>query len=232
MIEVHDVSKIYKKGVQALDQVNVQIDKGEFVYIIGPSGAGKSSFIGLLNREILPTEGEVYVGDFDLVRMKKKKLPLLRRFLSIVYQDYKLLQKKTVYENVAFAMEVVERPRREIRRRTMEVLHLVGLSDKAKDYPKNLSGGEQQRVSIARAIVNMPSVVVADEPTGNLDPETSMEIMEVFERINNQGTTVIMATHNSQIVDTLRHRVIEFDQGQIVRDDEKGGYHSETENIL
>ncbi len=224
MIDMHQVSKTYDNGMTALKNVNLHIDKGEFVYIVGPSGAGKSTLIRLLNREILPTEGTIRVGDFNLGKMNDKEVPHLRRFLSIVYQDFKLLQKKTVYENVAFAMEVVGAKGRKIKKRTAEVLDLVGLSHKADMYPSELSGGEQQRVSIARAIVNMPSVVIADEPTGNLDPETSLGIMEVFETINNQGTTVMMATHNSQIVNSMRHRVIAIDQGQVTRDAERGDY--------
>lgn len=224
MIDMQQVSKTYDNGSTALKDVTVHIGKGEFVYVVGPSGAGKSTFIRLLNREILPTTGQIQVGDFDLNRMKKKEVPHLRRFLSIVYQDFKLLQKKTVYENVAFAMEVVGENRRTIKNRTMEVLSLVGLDHKADMYPSELSGGEQQRVAIGRSIVNMPQVVIADEPTGNLDPDTSVGIMEIFETINNQGTTVIMATHNREIVNAMKHRVIAIDQGTIVRDEERGDY--------
>lgn len=228
MIDLINVSKTYKNGVKALKNINLHIDKGEFVYLVGPSGAGKSSFISLLSREELPTEGEIYVGDYDLVNMKARHVPRLRRFLSVVYQDFKLLEKKTVYENVAYAMEVVEKPGRIIKSRTNEVLEMVGLASKAKVYPHQLSGGEQQRVAIARSIVNMPSIVIADEPTGNLDPETSWGIMEIFEAINNQGTTVIMATHNSSIVNTFRQRVVALESGRIVRDEAKGAYEVEA----
>lgn len=228
MIDLHHVTKKYSNKIVALEDINLHIDKGEFVYLVGPSGAGKSTFIRLLNREIKASEGQVYVGDFDLVKMRGKQLPYLRRFLSIVYQDYKLLDNKTVYENVAYAMEVVEKPRKEVKHRTMEVLDLVGLKNKARMYPRELSGGEKQRVSIARAIVNTPRVIIADEPTGNLDPETSWGIMEIFEEINNQGTTIIMATHNSSIVNTLKHRVVALESGRIIRDDERGEYGYEA----
>lgn len=228
MIDLQHVTKKYANGIVALEDINLHIDKGEFVYLVGPSGAGKSTFIRLLNREIKASEGQIYVGDFDLIKMRKKQLPYLRRFLSIVYQDYKLLENKTVYENVAYAMEVVEKPRKEIKQRTMEVLDLVGLKNKARMYPRELSGGEKQRVAIARAVVNTPRVIIADEPTGNLDPETAWGIMQIFEEINNQGTTIIMATHNSSIVNTLKHRVVVLENGRIVRDDERGEYGYEA----
>lgn len=228
MIDLQHVTKKYSNGIVALEDINLHIDKGEFIYLVGPSGAGKSSFIRLLNREIKASEGQIYVGDFDLIKMRKKQLLYLRRFLSIVYQDYKLLENKTVYENVAYAMEVVEKPHKEIKQRTMEVMDLVGLKNKARMYPRELSGGEKQRVAIARAVVNTPRVIIADEPTGNLDPETAWGIMEIFEEINNQGTTIIMATHNSSIVNTLKHRVVALENGRIVRDDERGEYGYEA----
>lgn len=204
--------------------INVSINPGEFVYIVGPSGAGKSSFIKLLYREEKVSAGTLKVGEFNLTKMKKRQIPILRRSIGVVFQDYKLLPKKTVFENVAYAMQVIGEKPREIKKRVPEVLELVGLKHKMRSFPDQLSGGEQQRVAIARAIVNNPKVLIADEPTGNLDPEISWEIMQLLERINLQGTTVLMATHNKQIVDNLRHRVIAIEEGRIVRDEEEGEY--------
>ena len=204
--------------------INVSINPGEFVYIVGPSGAGKSSFIKLLYREEKVSAGTLKVGEFNLTKMKKRQIPILRRSIGVVFQDYKLLPKKTVFENVAYAMQVIGEKPREIKKRVPEVLELVGLKHKMRSFPDQLSGGEQQRVAIARAIVNNPKVLIADEPTGNLDPEISWEIMQLLERINLQGTTVLMATHNQQIVDNLRHRVIAIEEGRIVRDEEEGEY--------
>lgn len=224
LIELRDVTKKYHRSTTALRGINLSVNQGEFVYIVGPSGAGKSSFIKLLYREEKLTSGGLKVGKFDLNKMKKKDVPILRRSIGVVFQDYKLLPQRTVYENVAFAMQVIgERPKN-IKRRVPEVLELVGLKHKMRSFPDQLSGGEQQRVAIARAIVNNPKLLIADEPTGNLDPEISMEIMQVLERINFQGTTVLMATHNSQIVNTFRHRVIAIENGKIVRDEEEGEY--------
>lgn len=231
MIDMNHVFKKYDNGIVALNDIDVHIDKGEFVYIVGPSGAGKSTFIKLLNREVLPTTGDIHVGKFHVNKLKSKEIPLLRRFSSVVFQDFRLLPKKTVYENVAYAMEVIEKNPKEIQPRVMEVLELVGLKHKVRMFPDELSGGEQQRVSIARALANSPSVIVADEPTGNLDPETSWEIMDVFDEINRQGTTVIMATHNSTIVNTMKRRVIAIENGRIIRDEERGEYGYENEYL-
>ncbi|HEM6190046.1 TPA: cell division ATP-binding protein FtsE [Streptococcus suis] len=224
IIEMKDVSKKYGNGTTALRGVSISVEAGEFAYIVGPSGAGKSTFIKLLYREEKLDKGSLIVGKFDLAKIKKKDVPLLRRSVGVVFQDYKLLPKKTVYENIAYAMEVIGEKPRNIKKRVMEVLDLVGLKHKIRSFPNELSGGEQQRIAIARAIVNNPKVLIADEPTGNLDPENSWEIMNLLERINLQGTTVLMATHNSQIVNTLRHRVIAIEDGRVVRDEEQGEY--------
>lgn len=224
LIELRDVTKKYHRSTTALRDINLSVNQGEFVYIVGPSGAGKSSFIKLLYSEEKLTSGALKVGKFDLNKLKKRDVPILRRSIGVVFQDYKLLPKRTVYENVAFAMQVIgERPKN-IKKRVPEVLELVGLKHKMRSFPDQLSGGEQQRVAIARAIVNNPKLLIADEPTGNLDPEISFEIMQLLERINFQGTTVLMATHNSQIVNTFKHRVIAIENGRIVRDEEEGEY--------
>lgn len=228
MIEMKNVTKIYDNGITAVQDMNVRIDQGEFVYIVGPSGAGKSTFMRLMYREVLPTEGTVVVVDKDIVKMKRKDIPSLRRQVGVVFQDFKLLPTLTVFENVAYAMEVLEKSPKQIEARVKEVLKLVGLEQKNKMLPNELSGGEQQRVAIARAIANMPRVLIADEPTGNLDPETSKEIMDILEQINDQGTTIIMATHNAEIVNDRLHRVLVIEDGRITRDDQKGGYSYET----
>ena len=224
IIEMRDVVKKYDNGTTALRGITVNIDAGEFAYIVGPSGAGKSTFIRALYREVKIDKGSLQVAGYNLVKIKKKDIPFLRRNVGVVFQDYKLLPKKTVYENIAYAMEVVGESRRNIKKRVMEVLDLVGLKHKVRSFPNELSGGEQQRIAIARAIVNNPKVLIADEPTGNLDPDNSWEIMNLLERINLQGTTVLMSTHNSQIVNTLRHRVIAIENGSVVRDEAKGEY--------
>lgn len=224
LIELRDVTKKYHRSTTALREITVNVDQGEFVYIVGPSGAGKSSFIKLLYREEKATKGTIKVGEFDLTKLRQKDVPFLRRSIGVVFQDYKLLPRKTVFENVAYAMEVIGEKPRNIKKRVPEVLDLVGLKHKMRSFPNQLSGGEQQRVAIARALVNNPKFLIADEPTGNLDPENSWEIMNLLERINLQGTTVLMATHNSQIVNTLRHRVIAIEGGRVVRDEEKGEY--------
>ncbi|PWK12986.1 cell division ATP-binding protein FtsE [Tumebacillus permanentifrigoris] len=228
MIEMHDVWKTYPNGAVALQGVSVRIDKGEFVYVVGPSGAGKSTFIKLMYREERPSKGSIFVNGFNIERLKERKIPLLRRQIGVVFQDFKLLPNMTVQENVAFALEVIEASPKKIRQRVNEVLELVGLTDKAKDLPAHLSGGQQQRVSIARALINNPSVIIADEPTGNLDPETSWDIMRLFEEINNRGTTIVMATHNKEIVNTLKRRVLAVEGGQIVRDQKRGVYGYEN----
>ena len=224
LIEMNGVDKKYRRSTTALRDINVKVNQGEFVYIVGPSGAGKSTFIKLLYLEEKATAGTIKVGKFDLNKLRRRDIPMLRRSIGVVFQDYKLLPKKTVFENVAYAMQVIGEKPRDIKKRVPEVLDLVGLKHKMRSFPHQLSGGEQQRVAIARAIVNNPKVLIADEPTGNLDPEISWEIMQLLERINLQGTTILMATHNKQIVDTLRHRVIAIENGRIVRDEEEGEY--------
>ena len=224
LIEMNGVDKKYRRSTTAVRDINVKVNQGEFVYIVGPSGAGKSTFIKLLYREEKATAGTIKVGKFDLNKLRRRDIPMLRRSIGVVFQDYKLLPKKTVFENVAYAMQVIGEKPRDIKKRVPEVLDLVGLKHKMRSFPHQLSGGEQQRVAIARAIVNNPKVLIADEPTGNLDPEISWEIMQLLERINLQGTTILMATHNKQIVDTLRHRVIAIENGRIVRDEEEGEY--------
>ncbi|WP_147534099.1 cell division ATP-binding protein FtsE [Bacillus marasmi] len=228
MIEMQDVYKKYPNGVTAVNGISVQIKQGEFVYVVGPSGAGKSTFIKMMYREEKPTKGDIMINGVNLSRIKNSKVPLLRRNIGVVFQDFKLLQGLTVYENVAFALEVIEEQPKYIKKQVMETLELVGLRHKARMLPSELSGGEQQRVSIARSIVNAPKVVIADEPTGNLDPDTSWEIMNIFEEINTRGTTVVMATHNREIVNTIKKRVIAIESGKIVRDEQKGEYGYEN----
>jgi len=225
LLELHDVSKIYPGGNVALRDVSVTIQPGEFVFIVGPSGAGKSTFFKMLFREVTPTTGQVLLDGEDINAIPTKEVPFLRRKLGIIFQDYRLLPERTVYENVAFAMQVIETPYHKIKRR---VLDLVGLAERAHAFPSELSGGEQQRIAIARAIVNKPRLVIADEPTGNLDPETSMEIMQIFEAINEDGTTIIMATHDKDIVDAMQKRVIAIENGEIVRDEQSGVYGYES----
>ncbi|WP_345345391.1 cell division ATP-binding protein FtsE [Rhodococcus olei] len=225
MISVESVSKSYKASSRpALDKVNVSIDKGEFVFLIGPSGSGKSTFMRLLLKEETPTSGDIHVADFHVNKLAARRVPKLRQSIGCVFQDFRLLPSKTVAENVAFALEVIGKPRATIDRTVPEVLDLVGLSGKADRLPHELSGGEQQRVAIARAFVNRPLVLLADEPTGNLDPDTSGDIMLLLERINRTGTTVLMATHDNHIVDSMRRRVVELDLGRVVRDEARGVY--------
>lgn len=228
MIEMKNVYKKYPNGITAINGLDVRINQGEFVYVVGPSGAGKSTFIKMIYREELPTKGTVKVGEFHLENLKPKKIPYLRRHVGVVFQDFKLLPRLTVYENVAYAMQVVGKNPKQIQKRTLEVLELVGLKHKVRMFPNELSGGEQQRVAIARAIANMPKVLIADEPTGNLDPETAWGIMDLLEEINNQGTTIIMATHNAEIVNRVRHRLLAFENGRIARDQERGEYGYEN----
>ena len=224
MLIMSDVSKVYPGGSMALQDVNVHIEPGEFVFVVGPSGAGKSTFIKMLFREVLPTTGSIFVNGVDILSLTPKEIPFLRRQLGIIFQDYRLLPDRTVYENVAFAMQVIEAPHRKIKRQVMNVLDLVGLRHRANAYPNELSGGEQQRIAIARAIVNDPVFVIADEPTGNLDPETSWDIMEIFKEINATGTTIVMATHDKEVVDAMGKRVIAIEKGRIVRDEKEGVY--------
>lgn len=224
MIQMKNVYKKYPNGIVALNGLDVEIDQGEFVYIVGPSGAGKSTFIKMMYREERPTSGQMLVDGVDITTLKNKHVPMLRRNIGVVFQDFKLLPRLNVYENVAFALEVIEESPDSIRKKVIDTLDLVGLKQKARMFPNELSGGEQQRVSIARSIVNTPKVVIADEPTGNLDPDTSWDIMRLFEEINNRGTTIIMATHNREIVNTIRKRVIAIEGGLIVRDVAGGDY--------
>lgn len=228
MIVMKDVYKTYPNGVTAINGISVNIDQGEFVYIVGPSGAGKSTFIKLMYREEKPTKGTIIVNNKNLSELKEKEIPFLRRDIGVVFQDFKLLPKLTVYENVAFALEVIEEPPRNIRKRVMEVLDIVGLKNKARSAPSELSGGEQQRAAIARAIVNRPKILIADEPTGNLDPETSMVIMDTLETINSSGTTILMATHSKSIVNAMKKRVIAIENGIIARDEQRGEYGYEV----
>lgn len=225
MISTSNVSKSYKTSTRpALDNVTVSVDKGEFVFLIGPSGSGKSTFMRLLLKEETPTSGDIHVADFHVNRLSSRRVPKLRQTMGCVFQDFRLLQQKTVVENVAFALEVIGKPRSMIKRTVPEVLDLVGLGGKSDRLPTELSGGEQQRVAIARAFVNRPLVLLADEPTGNLDPDTSQDIMMLLERINRTGTTVLMATHDNHIVDSMRRRVVELDNGRVVRDEARGVY--------
>ncbi|TYS60010.1 cell division ATP-binding protein FtsE [Sutcliffiella horikoshii] len=228
MIEMQDVFKKYPNGVQAVDGININIKAGEFVYVVGPSGAGKSTFIKMMYREEKPTSGSIVIDGVNLSKLKESKVPLLRRNIGVVFQDFKLLPQLTVYENVAFALEVIEESPKNIKKRVMEVLDLVKLKHKARHLPNELSGGEQQRISIARSIVNKPKVMIADEPTGNLDPDTSWEIMNIFEEINEKGTTIVMATHNREIVNTIKKRVIAIENGKIARDQAEGDYGYEA----
>jgi len=224
MIRTVNLTKVYKGNVVALRDVSIDIIKGEFVFLVGPSGSGKSTMMRLILREDQPTNGEIYVAGKNVAQLASWKIPALRRNIGCVFQDFKLLPNKTVFENVAFALEVIGVSRGVIKRQVPEVLELVGLGDKSPHLPDELSGGEQQRVSIARAFVNRPQILIADEPTGNLDPTTSIEIMKLLDLINRRGTTVLMATHDHAIVDAMRRRVIELDKGIVVRDQERGVY--------
>ena len=224
MIKLENVTKVYKGEVVALRDAEVNIDKGEFVFLVGASGSGKSTMLRLMNKEEVPEKGRVWVAGKDIAELSSWKVPYLRRNIGCVFQDFKLLTNKTVFENVALALEVIGRPRHVVRQQVPAILELVGLAKKLERYPHELSGGEQQRVSIARAFVNRPLILLADEPTGNLDPDTSLGIMKLLDRINRTGTTVVMATHDRGIVDTMRRRVIELDRGVIVRDQARGVY--------
>src|SRR5947199_2470752 len=224
MIRLDNVTKTYKEFVKAIDGVSLEIGKGEFVFIVGPSGSGKSTMIRLLLKEEEPTKGEIFVAGKNIGRLSPWKVPYLRRNIGTVFQDFKLLSDKTVFQNVAFALEVIGKAKHVIDQRVPEILEIVGLGGKLNNYPDELSGGEQQRVAIARAFVNRPLIMLADEPTGNLDPATSVEIMKLLDRINRIGTTVIMATHDNAIVDAMRRRVIELENGKVVRDQDRGVY--------
>lgn len=227
MIRLQNVSKTYPNGTGAMDNVTLNIAKGEFVFIVGSSGSGKSTLIKTLIKEVEPSSGKIIVNNKDITKLKRRHIPYLRRDIGIVFQDFRLLPNKTVYENVAFAMQVVEASPREIRRTVPVTLGLVGIAKKFRSYPHQLSGGEQQRVALARAIVNNSPILIADEPTGNLDPETAWEIMKLLQDINSRGVTVVIATHEKEIVNTLRKRVIEIVDGKIIRDTCEGGYDCE-----
>jgi cell division transport system ATP-binding protein len=227
MIVFEDVGKVYEPDVRALDRVSFVIEKGEFVFVVGASGSGKSTIIRLLLKELEPTSGKIVVGGRDLTRLKRSKVPLLRRNVGCVFQDFKLLRDRTAYENVAYALKVQGESSAEIRRKVPEVLNLVGLAHKMNSRPDELSGGEQQRVSIARAVVNHPPLLICDEPTGNLDPDTSVGIMQLLYTINRAGTTILMVTHDREMVDKMRRRVIALDHGRLMRDERRGGYESE-----
>src|ERR671911_959879 len=224
MITFENVSKVYKGGVEALHGASATIEKGEFVFLVGPSGSGKSTMLSLINREETADRGRIFVAGKDIARLSSWRVPYLRRNIGCVFQDYKLLANKTVYENVAFALEVIGRPRHVVKAQVPAILELVGLETKHRNLPHQLSGGEQQRVSVARAFVNRPLILLADEPTGNLDPATGEGIMRLLDRINQIGTTVLMATHDQRIVNSMRKRVIQLDRGVIVRDQARGVY--------
>ena len=228
MIQLTNVSKTYSNGAKALIDVNLKIGKGEFVFLVGPSGAGKSTLIKLFYRDEIPTRGQVQINGKNLVRMKEREVPYLRRSIGVVFQDFNLLPYKTVFENVSFALEVIGVSKKEVKVRTHATLELVGLANKASAFPHELSGGEQQRVCVARAVINNPALLVADEPTGNLDPETAWEIMDLLFSINKRGTTVIMGTHARSIVDKMQKRVIAIEDGRVARDEEIGGYGYDT----
>ncbi len=227
MVTLDHVTMQYPTGTKALDNVSFHIKKGEFVFIVGSSGSGKTTLIKLLLKEIAPTSGEITVADKVYSKLKRKEIPMLRRKIGVVFQNFRLLKDRTVFENVAFAQQVIERPITEIRREVPATLTMVGLADKYKQFPKELSGGEQQRVALARAIVNRPDIILADEPTGNLDPKNSMEIMTLLEEINKRGTTVVVVTHNKEVVNLMQKRVVTLKKGKIISDEEKGGYKDE-----
>lgn len=225
MIKFKDVTVIYDKDIVGLDNVSFKIEDGEFVFLVGKTGAGKSSAIKLLTGEIKPTSGDVIIDGIYVNSLRRSKIPYLRRAQGVVFQDFRLLPNKTVYENVAFAMEIIGKKKKEIKRKVPKILELVGLSERARNYPNEISGGEQQRVSIARALVNSPSLIIADEPTGNLDVETSNEVMKLFDEINKMGTTIVMVTHSEKIVNDMKKRVIQLENGSIVRDEKEGVYN-------
>ena len=227
IIAMDHVSKQYSTGVEALSDVSICIHKGEFVFVVGKSGSGKSTFIKLLLKELNPTEGRIFVGGRQVTNLKRKQVSLYRRKIGVVFQDFRLLKNKTVFENVAFAQEIIGMTKRDIARNVPIMLEMVGLKGKEKMYPHKLSGGEQQRVAIARALINQPTILLADEPTGNLDPKTAWDIMMLLEEVNKMGTTVVVVTHNNDVVDVMQKRVINLEDGVLVRDEKKGGYQVE-----
>ncbi len=221
---MQNIEKRYDSGVLALSDININIYRGDFLFIVGQSGAGKSTFMKLLLKEEEPTSGYLLLDGQDITRLHRRRIPMIRRKMGVVFQDFRLLDNKTVYENVAYAMEILNEKPKNIRRQVPLILSMVGLSERAKNYPNELSGGEKQRVSIARAMINNPPLLIADEPTGNLDPETSWDIMKLLRQINRRGTTILMATHDKDIVNAMKKRVITLEDGRIIRDDDKGGY--------
>lgn len=227
IIAMDHISKQYSTGVEALSDVSIRIHKGEFVFVVGKSGSGKSTFIKLLLKELNPTEGRIFVGGRQVTNLKRKQVSLYRRKIGVVFQDFRLLKNKTVFENVAFAQEIIGVTKRDIARNVPIMLEMVGLKGKEKMYPHELSGGEQQRVAIARALINQPTILLADEPTGNLDPKTAWDIMMLLEEVNKMGTTVVVVTHNNDVVDVMQKRVINLEDGVLVRDEKKGGYQVE-----
>lgn len=227
IIAMDHISKQYSTGVEALSDVSIRIHKGEFVFVVGKSGSGKSTFIKLLLKELNPTEGRIFVGGRQVTNLKRKQVSLYRRKIGVVFQDFRLLKNKTVFENVAFAQEIIGMTKRDIARNVPIMLEMVGLKGKEKMYPHELSGGEQQRVAIARALINQPTILLADEPTGNLDPKTAWDIMMLLEEVNKMGTTVVVVTHNNDVVDVMQKRVINLEDGVLVRDEKKGGYQDE-----
>ena len=229
MIEFQNVTKTYDNGTEAIRGIDLKIEDGEFVFLVGPSGSGKSTIINLLTAELTPTSGSIHINGFELEGIKKKQIPYLRRTVGVIFQDFRLIEKKTVYQNVAFAMRVIGAPEREIRKRVPYVLDLVGLGEKSKSYPDELSGGEQQRVAIARALINNPAMIVADEPTGNLDPGKSLEIMLLLEQINALGTTVLVVTHEADMVDRFHKRVIAINEGKVISDGMDGYFNYEEQ---
>lgn len=231
MIKMEKVTKIYENGAVGLRDVSLEINKGEFVFVVGSSGSGKSTFMRLLLKEIEPTSGDIIVNNTDITKLKRRQIPYYRRKVGVVFQDFRLLPSKTVYENVAFAMQVVETNPKYIKRNVPQILSMVGLGKKAKAYPNQLSGGEQQRVALARAIINRPPILLADEPTGNLDPDTAWDIMELIQEINRNGTTVVISTHAKEIVDKMQKRVIKINKGVVLNDVEGGGYNNEASNM-
>lgn len=229
IIALDDVSKQYQTGVDALKHISMQIQNGEFVFVVGKSGSGKSTFIKLLLKELDPTSGRLYIAGRLVNKLKRKQVPLYRRNIGVVFQDFRLLKDRTVFENVAFAQRIIGRSKREIIRNVTTMLTIVGLTDKADAFPNELSGGEQQRVAIARALVNQPTILLADEPTGNLDPQNAWEIMMLLQEVNKMGTTVVVVTHNNDIVDVMQKRVVTLEDGHLIRDEKKGGYEYERD---
>ncbi len=229
IIALDHVSKQYQTGVDALKEISMRIDPGEFVFVVGKSGSGKSTFIKLLLKELDPTSGKLYIAGRLVNKLKRKQVPLYRRNIGVVFQDFRLLKDRTVFENVAFAQRIIGRSKREINRNVTTMLTIVGLNEKAEAFPEELSGGEQQRVAIARALVNQPTILLADEPTGNLDPQNAWEIMMLLQEVNKMGTTVVVVTHNNDIVDIMQKRVVTLEEGKLVRDNKKGGYEYERD---